>query len=142
MGRNVKIADAARSSMSVYQKWVGICLSRRKKGEGSMSGFTLIEVVIVIAIVGISSGIILASMTSSQRVERETETAARKFAALVREAQNDALTGKQLVASTDPCYYQIGWGEGRTLFSMRRGILPQGYVQHLLSSHRIPWSAG
>lgn len=75
-------------------------------------GFTLIEILIVVAIIGIASTITLVSLNSG-RTDRELEAAAREFASGIREAQNYALTGKQAVASTDPCRYQMNWSGGQ-----------------------------
>jgi prepilin-type N-terminal cleavage/methylation domain-containing protein len=72
------------------------------------AGFTLIEVMIVIMIVGSMAIIMLVSFGSGQ-TERQLETNAREFVGMVREAQNYALTGKQAVAATDPCRFQVSW---------------------------------
>jgi prepilin-type N-terminal cleavage/methylation domain-containing protein len=71
-------------------------------------GFTLIEIVITVAIIGIASTVVLAGLGGG-RAEREVEASAREFASVVREAQNYALTGRQLTSNTDPCRYQVGW---------------------------------
>jgi len=55
--------------------------------------FTLIELLVVIAFISIMSAVVLTSYQSS-RTKKAVETEARKVAAAVREAQNDALTGK------------------------------------------------
>lgn len=71
-------------------------------------GFTLIEIVITVTIIGIASTVILAGLGGG-RSEREVEASAREFASVVREAQNYALTGKQLTPNTDPCQYRMSW---------------------------------
>lgn len=81
----------------------------------NVRGFTLIEVMVVMAIISIMAGIIISSLGSG-RAERELETNAREFASVVREAQNYALTGRQFVANTDPCAFQVDWsGSSYTL---------------------------
>jgi prepilin-type N-terminal cleavage/methylation domain-containing protein len=62
-------------------------------------GFTLIEVLVVCAIVGIMSAVILVMMSSGNRQKNEVQVAAREVAAAVREAQNYALNGKNASAS-------------------------------------------
>lgn len=88
--------------------------SRRLEVKLSVvAGFTLIEVMIVIAIIGIMTAIVLSSFGSG-RIERELETNAREFASVVREAQNYALTGKVITATgipstSVPCSFQVTW---------------------------------
>lgn len=78
-------------------------------------GYTLIEIMIVIAIIGIVSGILFFSL-STEKPTREVEASTREFIGIVREAQNNALSGKQLIAGTDPCYYEVNWsGSSYTL---------------------------
>lgn len=75
-------------------------------------GFTLIEILITVTIVGIASAITLVNLNSG-RTDRELEAAAREFASGIREAQNYALTGKQIVINTNPCRYQMSWSGGQ-----------------------------
>ncbi|MFZ2300030.1 MAG: prepilin-type N-terminal cleavage/methylation domain-containing protein [Candidatus Moraniibacteriota bacterium] len=69
--------------------------------------FTLIEVMVVIAIISILTGVVIASLGKG-RVQRELETNAREFASVVREAQNYALTGKQIAGNT-ACAFYVRW---------------------------------
>ncbi len=73
----------------------------------SVQAFTLIEMVIVIAIVGIMTSIIVVSLGNG-RTQREVETNAREFASVLKEAQNYALTGKQ-VGSGVVCSFNVTW---------------------------------
>lgn len=83
----------------------------------SYRGLTLIELMISIAIISIMAGVIIVSM-SSGKTDRELDAAAREFASIVREAQNYALTGKQLVANSVPCKYHLTWVRGRSDYSL------------------------
>lgn len=58
------------------------------------NAFSLMELMIVIAIIGIMTGIGLVSLNSS-KTTRALENASREVAAAIREAQNNALTGRQ-----------------------------------------------
>lgn len=69
--------------MSIKNKFI----YKRKKA------FTLTEIVVVIAIVGIMTGVMLVSL-SGTRTDKALETAGQEVAAAVREAQNYALTGR------------------------------------------------
>lgn len=68
-------------------------------------GVTLIELLIVISIIGIMTGISIVSL-SGGRIEKELQAEANHLVAIIREAQNNALTGKQPTAGTTVC----GWG--------------------------------
>jgi len=78
-----------------------------KIGMRSIDAFTLIEMVIVIAIVGIITLILIVSLGGG-RIQREVETNAREFASVLKEAQNYALTGKQ-VGSGITCRFDVVW---------------------------------
>lgn len=67
-------------------------------------GFTLIEVLAVIAIIGIASAIILASVGNG-RTRKEVEGDARRLVGMLRELQNDALSGKQVVSGRVSCAF-------------------------------------
>ncbi|MDD2766585.1 MAG: prepilin-type N-terminal cleavage/methylation domain-containing protein [Candidatus Moranbacteria bacterium] len=72
------------------------------------SGFTLIEVIVTIAIVSILTSVAISGINSGAKTQRELETNAREFASVVREAQNYALTGKQAnVAGTNTCSFLV-----------------------------------
>lgn len=72
----------------------------------SRRGFTLIEVIIVIAIISIVSSTILVSLASG-RASRETERWGHTFAASVRQAQSYALTGRVANLTEENCYFAI-----------------------------------
>lgn len=72
-----------------------------------VTGFTLIEMVIVLAIVGILTSMLAVSFGNG-RTQREVETNAREFASVLKEAQNYALTGKQ-VGSGVTCQFSMTW---------------------------------
>lgn len=59
----------------------------------SPRGFTFVEVIMVVAIISIMTGVALVSMNSA-RTNKALETAGQEVAATIREAQNYALTGK------------------------------------------------
>ncbi|MEI8103556.1 MAG: type II secretion system protein [Candidatus Moraniibacteriota bacterium] len=69
-------------------------------------GFTLIELMAVIAILGISSAIVLVSWSKS-RWGQDLILAEREFTAAVRQAQGYALAGKIDNPANTPCFYQI-----------------------------------
>lgn len=73
-------------------------------------GFTLIEMMIVIAIIGLVSAISISSM-SGTKAKSEVAGNARALAAAIREAQNYALTGKSIDGNT-PCRFQVSISSG------------------------------
>lgn len=125
-------------------------------------GFTLIEVLIVVAIIGILSAMILVTF-SGQRQTRNTERAAREVMAALREAQSYALSGRTSAISENHTYYGVNFTAGAAYnlvssagtiasYSLKNGItssaassvrfmLPRGEVyiggSPLSGSHRI-----
>lgn len=79
------------------------------KIKKSLSAFTIIEMVVVLAIIGIITVIMLRDW-SGGRTTQQLDSAGREVEAVVREAQNYALTGSQGVPGTEPCQFQITWG--------------------------------
>lgn len=75
---------------------------------GKQKGFSLVELMIVIAIAGIMTAVTLVSMNAT-REKKTVESAAREVAAAVREAQNYALTGKDL-KDKPTCSFIFTWG--------------------------------
>lgn len=69
-------------------------------------GFTLIEVLVVVAIIGIATSIILVSMGRG-RTQRQVESDARRLTGLIRELQNNALVGKQVVTGRVSCGFSL-----------------------------------
>jgi prepilin-type N-terminal cleavage/methylation domain-containing protein len=69
-------------------------------------GFSLIEVLISVSIIVIISTAVLVSMRNN-KTSKELEVAAREVAATIREAQNNALTGKKINDSDLPCKFGI-----------------------------------
>jgi prepilin-type N-terminal cleavage/methylation domain-containing protein len=68
--------------------------------------FTLIEVMIVVAIIGIVSAMMLVSF-SGRRQTRNLEGAVREVMATLREAQNYALSGRAGAISENNTYYGV-----------------------------------
>ena len=65
-------------------------------------GFTLVELMIVMVMTAIMIAVTIVSLSGS-RDRKAVEGEARKFAAVVREAQNYALTGKAINATDPTC---------------------------------------
>lgn len=71
----------------------------------TISGFTVIEMVVVIAIIGITSSIVITSLMAGRAV-RLTEQAVHDVASALRQAQNFALTGKANTGE-ESCYFGL-----------------------------------
>ncbi|MCA9364833.1 MAG: hypothetical protein KC736_02990 [Candidatus Moranbacteria bacterium] len=69
-------------------------------------GTTLLEVIVVISIITIMTGVSLVYF-GAQRQVKEVEAEAQKFAAVLREMQNNALTGKQVDDLKVPCAFGV-----------------------------------
>lgn len=135
--------------------------------QTNVRGFTLIEVLIVVAIIGIVSAMILVTFSGRQQA-RNLERAAREVMATLREAQNYALSGRAGVISENNTYYGVDFTAGASYsvvssggtiesYSMKNGIvasaassvrfmLPRGEVYiggaALSGSHRITLANG
>ncbi len=68
--------------------------------------FTLIEMVVVIAITGIISGLVLANMRAGGQI-RDLNSDAEKLAGIIKQAQMMALSGKQINSSRPPGGYGV-----------------------------------
>jgi prepilin-type N-terminal cleavage/methylation domain-containing protein len=77
------------------------------KIKKNLRGFTLTEIIVVVAIIGIMTSLVTVSMRTG-RINKELEANAREFAGIVREAQNNALTGKQIGGNT-ACAFYVTW---------------------------------
>jgi prepilin-type N-terminal cleavage/methylation domain-containing protein len=73
------------------------------------AGFSLVELLVVMAIIGILSAILLTSLGGSKSL-KDIEGASSLVATLLRETQTAALSGKQEVADTTPCLYRLNYG--------------------------------
>ena len=77
-------------------------------------GLTLLELIVVVAIIGIMSSVIFISMSQSKS-RTALEQASREVAAAIRETQNYALTGKVLASNPDDLPFRyIFMGNGST----------------------------
>lgn len=78
--------------------------------KGQMSkvkaGFSFIELIIAMAIFGIMTAAMLVSLQGGKDA-KAVEVAAREVAAAIREAQNNALTGKITAAGEYPCKFSF-----------------------------------
>jgi prepilin-type N-terminal cleavage/methylation domain-containing protein len=80
-------------------------------GEGNMKrklqGFTLVELIVAMGVLSIMASVTIVSMGGA-KTKQEVEGAARQVAAAIREAQNYALTGKNIGAAGDvPCRFHV-----------------------------------
>jgi prepilin-type N-terminal cleavage/methylation domain-containing protein len=80
--------------------------STKKSNMIKNKGFTLVEVVVTMAIIGIASAITLSAI-SGGRVRKEVEGDARRLAATLRSVQNDALSGRQIVLGRVSCSFSF-----------------------------------
>lgn len=89
--------------------------TRNRKTRGA--GFSLVELLVVIFIIAVTTGIFLFSY-GEDRVAKELEASSQEFLSVLREAQNYALTGKQLEGDTIPCGYKVDWSNSNTSYRL------------------------
>lgn len=70
--------------------------------------FTLAELLIVLAIIGITTTVLLTDWSGNRTIQY-LDNGAREVEAVIRGAQNAALSGVQVSATDRPCGYQITW---------------------------------
>lgn len=70
------------------------------------NGFTLVEIMLVMAIIGVMSAMVFSSLRSGKE-QKAVEGEARRVASAIREVQNYALTGKQ-ISGQIPCRFGVG----------------------------------
>jgi type II secretory pathway pseudopilin PulG len=87
------------------------------------NGFSLIELVIIIAIISMMTLVGLVSLQPG-RVATQLETSAREVSAAVREAQNNALAGKNASAGSNCAQYNFTYTAGSANYSV--GTVPAG----------------
>lgn len=61
----------------------------------SKKGFTLVEVMVVVAIIGIMTTAIILNLNAKNRGQQEVQVAVRQIEAAIRTAQNKAMSGAQ-----------------------------------------------
>jgi prepilin-type N-terminal cleavage/methylation domain-containing protein len=90
------------------------------------NGFTLLELLIVMAMIMIMTVVSLVFLGNNKK-NKELEAAARAVSVAIREAQNNALAGKQITADRYPCVFRFKKESDPTTFSIK-------YTDHDLSS--------
>ncbi len=90
-------------------------------------GFSFLELMIVIAIIGIMTVVALVYISKSNRSGKEVEFAAREVAVAIREAQNNALGGKQPDAGMVACVHGFYFNaSGATDYKIFYNLKPAG----------------
>lgn len=79
--------------------------SKKQKKHSFTKGFSLLEMVIIVAIIAIMTSVMMV-ITFKDRDTKKVQAAGRELTAALREAQNNALTGKQQGPGL-PCAFRL-----------------------------------
>jgi general secretion pathway protein H len=101
-----------------------------RRGERSEGGFTLIEMLIVLVIIGIAAGAVTLGIGSVTRAP-SVETEARRLASRLQVAADDAMLGDRLIAFTAEEH-----GYGFATFGADGALIPR--TDDALGFHRLP----
>ena len=95
-----------------------------EKTKKTFSGFTLIEIVVAMAILSIMAAVTITSM-SGAKTKSEVDGAARQLAASIREAQNYALTGKNITSTSTnrACQFSVVSTSGSGTFVLKQASM-------------------
>jgi type II secretion system protein H len=85
------------------------------KKNKTKKGFTLLEIMVVVSIIAIMTGIMIISLNQSKN-RQALKTSAGEVVAAIRETQNYALTGKSAGGSCNNYYFQFS-GQNYTVYN-------------------------
>ena len=89
----------------------------------NLHAFSLIELLIVVAIIGALTTLVMTSLGNG-RTTKELAVNAQAFISVVREAQNNALTGKQTIPGRSCAFRVSSFGAGYAVYS---GFINSGF---------------
>ena len=100
-------------------------------------GMTLLEVIVVIAIIGILSAVSIVSF-SAYKINTALDSASREVVAVLREAQNYSLSGKQISAASGCSQYIVNAVTGAGgAYSLRNSCSSFNYSFNLKNGVRF-----
>lgn len=107
-----------------------------------LKGFSFLELMIVIAIIGIMTAVALVYISKSNRSGKEVEFAAREVAVSIREAQNNALSGKKAGALCRSYYFYYSNPDNKSYRISNEAGCTNSQIQYSLENKVTFSSAG
>lgn len=104
-------------------------------------GFSLMELVIIIAIIGIMTAVGLVSLNSGKN-QKQVETEARKVISVIREAQNNALSGKSIGSGRYPCSFEVSLAPGSDTGKYSASYIYKNSVAETCASNSVSSTYG
>lgn len=89
-------------------------------------GMTLLEVIVVISIIGILSAVSIVSF-STYKINTALDSASREVVAVLREAQNYSLSGKQISAASGCSQYIVNATNSSSAYLLRNSCSSFSY---------------
>ena len=85
--------------------------------QKNKKGFSLVELLIVLAIMTIMTGVVFATKNGDKKASVDVEAATRDVAAQIRSLQNEALNGK-MIGTIPACSFKFAMANGDTKYSV------------------------
>jgi prepilin-type N-terminal cleavage/methylation domain-containing protein len=106
---NIKIKSKLKKTCLPMKR---ACQPMRQACPPMRRGFSLVELLVVVAIITVMAGVLFAGRKNSSQPKNDVDTAARQLIAMIRQQQNNALSGQKVDIGgtmTSVCGLGVSW---------------------------------